>query len=857
MSLTLIEKKLSQLRGHIRLMFFSWGLAKLTMWAAGLALWLYYTDLLLKLPSGLRLGFLGAALLILCVVAVRSLIYPLSRTLTDEDLALLVEREYPLLNDRLISSLQMLKSQERYKDAASDEMIRAVVGESFDIAGRLQFNEAVRSRRLLYMVMGSLVAMTLLFGHAWFARDNMSFWVKRAFGGGPDWPTLTTLEVLILGKDQLSQYQSSEELSVNFTYDPEERIDELNVTGVYQVAYNSDLRFIAIPSKKKPDRAEIIISSYKQDPDTGRFVQIGKEISRPMVRVTQPGPAEGDEETAYFSYNKTRIIGILEVIHVKAGDATEGPFVLRVIPAPHIESIEIDYTFPEYLSIEPRSTQEMPIDAVAGTRIEFKFRTSKPLLLEGPEASQLLVDQVVGTSLPFAIDTDLAAGENCYRARIPALQIGMARYRLKLVDRMGIENSDRIGDLMQVREDAAPTVRILFSGDPLVSNQLVYITRDAELPLEIELLDDYGIGSTRMFWRFRIETEYREFTPFAEYFRILETKPQTKVKTTYKLNFARLLGSEQVATDPRPAIELYIQAFDLNQVRVDDTSPPVFQGSRNHTVLTYELYEIDELMAKVSGQIRQIKTTISSMATLQDELIQVTADALDKANLLDFNGEEGIRLRAELDEAYKRQNQMLRDAEVVLNRFSVFAQVYRYNMLERKAADPSRPLEKPQESRIQTVRLLLAIASAERDLQQAINTPLVRLEEAEDAEIAAHAATLVDSLKAELLRALPDASFSNDSFGQLLQETGLFTPGSMERSRAMYESLLEVGIKPNERRELLVELQKQQKLSADVIRAVQEQVKKWEGFDDILHGFRNLLKTQEENNDKVKEEVKD
>jgi hypothetical protein len=112
------------------------------MWAAGLTLWLYYTDLLLKMPGGLRIAFLVVALVILVVVAARSLFYPLSRTISDADLALLVEREYPLLNDRLISSLQMLKSQERYKDAASEDMIRAVVGESFDIAGRLRFNEA-------------------------------------------------------------------------------------------------------------------------------------------------------------------------------------------------------------------------------------------------------------------------------------------------------------------------------------------------------------------------------------------------------------------------------------------------------------------------------------------------------------------------------------------------------------------------------------------------------------------------------------------------------------------------------------------------------------------------------------------
>src|SRR5688572_5455094 len=102
MSLSVIEKKLSQLRGHIRLMFLSWGMAKLMIWAAGLTLWLYYTDRILKLPGDLRLAFLITAVVVLIVIAIRNLVYPLSRTLSDEDLALLVEREYPLLNDRLI-----------------------------------------------------------------------------------------------------------------------------------------------------------------------------------------------------------------------------------------------------------------------------------------------------------------------------------------------------------------------------------------------------------------------------------------------------------------------------------------------------------------------------------------------------------------------------------------------------------------------------------------------------------------------------------------------------------------------------------------------------------------------------------
>ena len=125
-----------------------------------------------------------------------------------------------------------------------------------------------------------------------------------------------------------------------------------------------------------------------------------------------------------------------------------------------------------------------------------------------------------------------------------------------------------------------------------------------------------------------------------------------------------------------------------------------------------------------------------------------------------------------------------------------------------------------------------------------------------DDDVTRFAGELVNNLNSELARAQPDISYSNSSFGKLIQETGLFTPGSMERARGLYESLLEVGIKPNERRELLVELEKQQDLSIDIIRAVQEQVKKWEGFDDILHGFRDLRDNQEETIEDIRKEVR-
>jgi hypothetical protein len=67
--------------------------------------------------------------------------------------------------------------------------------------------------------------------------------------------------------------------------------------------------------------------------------------------------------------------------------------------------------------------------------------------------------------------------------------------------------------------------------------------------------------------------------------------------------------------------------------------------------------------------------------------------------------------------------------------------------------------------------------------------------------------------------------------------------------------MLEVGVRPQDRRDMLVELEVQQALSIAVLKTIQHQVKKWEGFDDVLHGFRNLLKDTEDINTDVKKEV--
>jgi hypothetical protein len=860
MSLSLIESKLAQLRGHIRLMFLSYGLGLLLVWIAGLALWLFWSDYLLNLPAVVRVTFLVISCLVLVVVIIRNIIYPLSRTLTDEDLALLVEREYPLLNDRLITSLQFLKNQDRYKDVASARMIEAVVGESFDLAGKLQFGEAVRSRRLLYVVMASICAMCLVFAHAYFARDPMSTWARRVFGADVAWPTRTKLDVKFLEADQLALYPTDEDLTINFSHDP--------AADVYQVALDSDLRIIVEPSGDIPSKAEVRIDVFAAERDgKGGLVKKGLQstIKRDMNR--EVIGAETKNERVYFSYNKLSAQNTWEEIYIKAGDALAGPYVVVVIPPPELSGpLELNYHYAEYLRLPDRSTQDRAIEGVAGTRVTMHFATTKPLAIEGTEGSRIIVDYNVGTSAPVRLEhdekRDATEKENAAKNKaeqsawhysaIINLAMGMSRYTLKLVDEGGIANSKRLGDLMQVKEDIAPAVRVLFSGDPLVSNQLVAVSKDAVIPVEFELSDDYGVGQAKLFWRFAEEQEFREFKPFAEKYKLLRSKPATLVKDTWDLDFDALIRDANIPLlSPKPTIEAFIQAFDLRQGEIDPkTNQPTLQASQHNPIMSYELYTVDDLRAKVSTQIRQIKTTINAMLAAQVELVTQTSEALEKKDQLNLEGEEGRRLRTDLNNAFQRQNQLLRDAEAVMERFGVFAQAYQFSRLERDDKD------RPQEGRIQAVRLLLAIAGADRELQQLLMTPLNQLKDAEGDALLGATDETIDALLKQLKRAKPDASFPTASFGMLLQESKVNTPGSAERARSLCENILSTTITPSERRELLAELKRQQLLNADTLKAIQALVKKWEGFDDILAGFRGLRDSQKDINDNLKDNAK-
>ena len=102
-----VTARLSRLRGAIRGLFAADGCSRLLLALVAFVVVTFLLDWSLILPAGVRLVLLVAGLAGFGVLSFKRIFYPLSVKITDDDLALFVERHFPELNDRLISAIQL------------------------------------------------------------------------------------------------------------------------------------------------------------------------------------------------------------------------------------------------------------------------------------------------------------------------------------------------------------------------------------------------------------------------------------------------------------------------------------------------------------------------------------------------------------------------------------------------------------------------------------------------------------------------------------------------------------------------------------------------------------------------------
>jgi hypothetical protein len=142
-SILYLTNKLRRLRNSILFSNLATGLAILLTVAAGLIILGWLFNQVFWLSTDFRTAFVVFAGVWLAGVLITKIISRLIRRPSSEDVALLVERQYPDLKNHLIASLQLEKNLRDNREGFSTELIEAVIDRSRQMSDGIDFGRAV------------------------------------------------------------------------------------------------------------------------------------------------------------------------------------------------------------------------------------------------------------------------------------------------------------------------------------------------------------------------------------------------------------------------------------------------------------------------------------------------------------------------------------------------------------------------------------------------------------------------------------------------------------------------------------------------------------------------------------------
>lgn len=432
-----VTGRLARLRRSMRRLFAFDGLSRLALALGAFVAVTFAADWTFHLPAPVRVGLSVAGLGLAAVLLARRVAYPLFVRISDDDLALFVEREYPELNDRLISAVQLAREPlDPDGGRTSPELVQALVAEAEEVSRGIDFGR-VLVRRHVWRVAAPAAAVTaVLAGLAfWNPQGLASTYARRMAGLDVKWPRRTQLRVLDFA-DRRRVWPRGEDLPVAVAY-----------SGVRPKKVTLRYRF--------------------------RTGETGQERMVPLA---------GDR----FQFLFTRVPGPFEFV-VEGGDDVTEPHVVETVTPPSIAALRLYHEHPPYTR-RPDTPADRPetsgnVVAPIGTRVRFEAEADEDLrsarLSVGPRGKETVTELPVGPDAagrPRAFSGSFVVSE-------PA-----GEYALHLEARNGLSNRDPIRYTIRGVEDRPPEIVVR---EPVGDE---FVTEVCERPLEIEVRDDYGVA---------------------------------------------------------------------------------------------------------------------------------------------------------------------------------------------------------------------------------------------------------------------------------------------------------------------------------------------------------------------------
>jgi hypothetical protein len=601
-----IPAVLRELRSRIRRYVVLEGSARVLA-IFGAAVWFSLAvDYWLEPSVGVRRAVILLALAGIAAAAVWYLVLRLARDFRSRALALVLERRFPELNDRLITAVEIAESGQRHSGLTAS-MLERTADEAAELTRGLSLGEVFNRRPLLRAISLAVCLVVSLAGFALAADEVFSTWFRRS----------------VLLADEY--YRRDTDLRVYVVAEPGERVVEFK-EGVYRHPRGGDLTFLAeVPEGRRvPERVQF---TYRNVAARGGSSDFMTKIGARKFR--------------------QKLVGLHNSIDLwlRGGDySTRSPLRIEIVEPPQLERLSLEALYPDYTGLNvvgdrdepsaPRAVrQTVPVlgaqvSLPAGTDFLLTARSNKPLRRvrfqtdgfeftcdRGAAQGTLTVRSAPGDvvpsvsapikglvlaadgrtlAVPFVLAV-VAAPEVVSPAgqvHLPLPLVPDPVLRITLHDDDDVVSSEPVRLAVNSIADAPPQVETRLKG---IGNS---VTRQATIPVVGEardpqdaskvygVTDDYGIAEARF--------EYK----------VDAAKPEAKQSTYQAAPFAHAPeGARQFPVDEKFRVlplDLVIgQRFALKVVAVDGdtlTGPHVASG----TPYNFQVVSDDELLALVA-----------------------------------------------------------------------------------------------------------------------------------------------------------------------------------------------------------------------------------------------------------------
>jgi hypothetical protein len=505
--------KLAGLRRTLRA---TMAVAGLAMPALAVAAWVavsFVADRLLEPPLAVRAGLLVGGVLAVAWLAWWGVVSPLLRRFTDEDLAVIVERRWPGLENRLISTVQLLGADVDRLNYSRD-MIGQTVADCHGQTAQMDFNEAVDRGKAWRGPASVVLAAALPAALAFTLVAETRLWAKRCLLLQEVRRPRETKLQLLEPSDALPSPEAAGTADATPAASPAAEDGEAP-----PVAYREVRRrrgdSVTVAAEVRPESAVV--------PDSLDLLGSGDPVG---------GSGSGSGAVSWLSGGRRTLTGLEAVkdrvfrgtvknlqgdvtLYVRGGDDEIGPVRVRVVDPINCTGMRLECRYPGYMNLATETKKwGGPLRLPAGTVVTLTGTTDKDLsaaevriaremrdaaAFEGPapsrtaDGSGVVYPLTVLQAAPAPGAPTTGAGRREFRA-VFTVHKNVAM-DFTLVDEDGLPNFTDTKPIrleIEAVPDRPPVAELRLRG---IGDM---VTANARVPMRIVIRDDVGVQDAKL-----------------------------------------------------------------------------------------------------------------------------------------------------------------------------------------------------------------------------------------------------------------------------------------------------------------------------------------------------------------------